>query len=143
MEYSHNLTTQRQTVLLVDDEEFLRRMLARVLGEAGFNVLEAENGAAALRAAHGADGSLTLVVTDVHMPQMNGIEFAREFRPLYPGVPVLFITGRDPADSDDPAYFSSHVLRKPFRSEALMATIDRLLQERGQSVGRGDGAIII
>jgi DNA-binding response OmpR family regulator len=134
MEHSHSPMSQRQTVLLVDDEEFLRRMLARVLGEAGFDVVEAENGAAALRAAHTVDGSLTLVVTDIHMPLMNGIEFAREFRPLHPDVPVLFITGRDPAEPDDPAYFNSHLLRKPFRSEAFIASVDRLLQERTESV---------
>jgi CheY-like chemotaxis protein len=128
MEYSHSLSTPRRTVLLVDDEEFLRRMLARLLGEAGFHVVEAENGSAALQAAHAVDrGALSLVVTDIHMPLMSGIEFAREFRPLHPGVPLLFITGRDPVEADDPARFNGHLLRKPFRSEAFIATVDRLL----------------
>lgn len=116
-----------QTVLLVDDEEFLRRMLARVLDEAGFHVVEAENGEAALRAAQLADGGLSLVVTDIHMPVMNGIEFAREFRPLHPTIPVLFITGRDPAGTEDPDYLDAHLLRKPFRSEAFLAAVGRLL----------------
>jgi two-component system, cell cycle sensor histidine kinase and response regulator CckA len=131
-------TTQRRTVLLVDDEEFLRRMLARVLDEAGFDVVEAPNGMAALELAHEVDGHLSLVVTDVHMPMMDGIEFARAFRPLHPGVPLLFITGRDPAETDDPVYFNSHLLRKPFRSEAFVATVDRLLGERTDSPVRND-----
>ena len=102
MLYNHDPTTQQPTILLVDDEEFLRRLLARVLGGAGFGVVEAENGAAALRAAVGLDGALKLVVTDIHMPVMNGIEFAREFRPHHPAVPVLFITGRDLASRTTP-----------------------------------------
>jgi CheY-like chemotaxis protein len=136
MRYTQDPTTQQQTILLVDDEEFLRRLLARILGGAGFDVIEAENGAAALRAAAGLDEALKLVVTDIHMPVMNGIEFAREFRPSHPTIPVLFITGRDPALTDDPAYFDGHLLRKPFRSEAFLAAVGRLLGAGSESLGR-------
>ena len=129
-------TTQHPTILLVDDEEFLRRLLARVLGGAGFDVIEAENGAAALRAAVGLDGALGLVVTDIQMPVMNGIEFAREFRPHHPAVPVLFITGRDTGLTDDPAYFDGHLLRKPFRSETFLAAVGRLVGDGSESPGR-------
>lgn len=138
MGYTLDSTMQRQTILLVDDEEFLRRMLARVLDGAGFDVLEAENGEAALRTAHLADGALGLVVTDIHMPVMNGIEFARQFRPRHPAVPVLFITGRDPGGTDDPAYFDGHLLQKPFRSEAFLAAISELLPHRPEPPARND-----
>ena len=136
MRHNHDPTTQQPTILLVDDEDLLRRLLARVLGGAGFDVVEAENGAAALRAAVGLDGALSLVVTDIHMPVMNGIEFAREFRPLHPAVPVLFITGRDSGMTDDPASFDGHLLRKPFRSETFLAEVDRLLGDGPESLGR-------
>jgi two-component system, chemotaxis family, chemotaxis protein CheY len=136
MRHNHDPTTRQPTILLVDDEEFLRRLLARVLGGAGFDVIEAENGAAALRAAVGRDETLKLVVTDIHMPVMNGIEFAREFRPHHPAVPVLFITGKDPDITDDPAFFDGHLLRKPFRSEALLAAVSRLLGAGSESLGR-------
>jgi CheY-like chemotaxis protein len=135
MRQNQDPTTQQPTILLVDDEEFLRRLLARVLDGAGFDVIEAENGAAALRAVADLDGVLRLVVTDVHMPVMNGIEFAREFRPRYPAVPLLFITGRD-AGIDDPAFFDGHLLRKPFRSEAFLAAVARLLGNGSESLGR-------
>ncbi len=85
----------RGTVLVVDDEELLRRLLSRVLADAGFGVVEAENGAAALETARRLKGGLGLVVTDIHMPVMDGLEFARALRPLQPTVPILFITGRD------------------------------------------------
>ena len=136
MRHDQDPTTQQPTILLVDDEEFLRRLLARMLGGAGFDVIEAENGAAALRAVVGLEGVLRLVVTDIHMPVMNGIEFAREFRPHHPAVPVLFITGRDPGLTDDPAYFDGHLLRKPFRSEVFLAAISRLLGAGSESLER-------
>ena len=136
MRYNQDLTTQQPTILLVDDEEFLRRLLVRVLSGAGFDVIEAENGAAALRAAAGLNGALRLVVTDIHMPVMNGIEFAREFRPHHPTVPVLFITGTDSAITDDSAYFDGHLLRKPFPSEAFLAAVSRLLGAGSESLGR-------
>jgi two-component system, cell cycle sensor histidine kinase and response regulator CckA len=136
MRQNQDPTTQRPTILLVDDEEFLRRLLARVLDGTGFDVIEAENGAAALRAAADLDGALRLVVTDVHMPVMNGIEFAHEFRPRYPAVPVLFITGRDAGITDDPAFLDGHLLRKPFRSEAFLAAVARLLGNGSESLGR-------
>jgi CheY-like chemotaxis protein len=136
MPYNQDPTTQQPTILLVDDEEFLRRLLARMLAGAGFDVIEAENGAAALRAAVGMDGTLRLVVTDIHMPVMNGIEFAREFRPHHPEVPVLFITGREPGITDDPAFFDGHLLRKPFRSEAFLAAVGQLLGDGSESLRR-------
>jgi CheY-like chemotaxis protein len=136
MRNNQDPTIQQSTILLVDDEEFLRRLLARVLGGAGFDVIQAENGAAALGAAAGLDGALKLVVTDIHMPVMNGIEFAREFRPHHPTVPVLFITGREPGITDDPALFDGHLLRKPFGHEAFLAAVSRLLADSSESLGR-------
>jgi len=136
MRHTQDSTAQQPTILLVDDEEFLRRLLARVLDGAGFDVIQAENGAAALKAVVGLDGALRLVITDIHMPVMNGIEFAREFRPQHPAVPVLFITGRESGIADDPADFDGHLLRKPFRSEAFLAAVGRLLGDGSESPGQ-------
>lgn len=115
------------TVLLVDDEEVLRRLLSRILVDAGFDVVEAENGAAALKTARGIDGGLHLVVTDIQMPVMDGIEFARQFRPLHPAVPILFITGRDLPPTVDDSVTDRGLLRKPFRSETFLAVVSQLV----------------
>jgi CheY-like chemotaxis protein len=70
------------------------------------------------------------VVTDIHMPVMDGVEFARQFRPLHPAVPILFITGRDlPASPDEPVP-NKELLRKPFRSEAFLAMVSQLVANR-------------
>lgn len=118
------------TVLLVDDEELLRRLLSRVLVDAGFGVVEAENGAAALETARRIDGGPHLVVTDIQMPVMDGIEFARQFRPLHPAVPILFITGRDLPSNVDESVTDPGLLRKPFRPETFLAVVSQLVSTR-------------
>jgi CheY-like chemotaxis protein len=123
-------STSRSTVLLVDDEELLRRLLSRLLTEAGFGVVEAENGAVALQTARRINGGLGLVVTDIHMPVMDGLEFARQFRPLHPAVPILFITGRDLPASPHESVPTNELLRKPFRSEAFLAAVSQLVANR-------------
>jgi DNA-binding response OmpR family regulator len=125
METTHE-TEIGATVLLVDDEELLRRLLSRMLVEAGFGVVEAENGAVAMETARRLDGALRLVVTDIHMPVMDGLEFARQFRPLHPSVPILFITGRDLPPNPDGSALAADFLRKPFRSEAFLARVRSL-----------------
>ena len=117
----------RATILLVDDEELLRRLMSRMLIEAGFGVIDAENGAAALRAVDRLDGELRLVVTDIHMPVMTGPEFAREFRTTHPDIPILYISGRDTGASLDQGAPKGPVLRKPFKTETLIEAVERLI----------------
>jgi DNA-binding response OmpR family regulator len=123
------------TVLVVDDEAMLRLLLARTLREAGFDVIEAENGEAALHAIRGSRDSLRLVVTDLSMPVMGGVEFAREFRPLYPRVPILFITGRETESRIGPGLSEDQLLLKPFGPEVFLETVSRILA-RGSHAGR-------
>jgi two-component system cell cycle sensor histidine kinase/response regulator CckA len=120
--------SKRTTVLLVDDEELLRRLLSRMLLEAGFTVMDAENGQRALEIARALDGELSLVVTDLHMPVMDGLEFARQFRSLHPLVPILFISGRDlPERPLSLESWCTDMLRKPFHTEVFLDAVGRLL----------------
>jgi two-component system cell cycle sensor histidine kinase/response regulator CckA len=124
----------RTTVLLVDDEELLRRLLSRMLLEAGFTVVDAENGKRALEIARVLDGDLGLVVTDLHMPVMDGLELARELRPTHPSVPILFISGRDlPGKSGPSDRWDEDLLRKPFSAEVFLEAVSRLLARRHSS----------
>ena len=84
----------------------------------------------ALETARKIDGGLRLVVTDIHMPVMSGLEFAREFRPMHPSVPILFITGRDLPPIPDTDVPQKELLRKPFRSEAFLDVVSELVAGR-------------
>ena len=80
------------SVLIVDDEEPVRRFVERVLNNAGYQTTTAVDGPEALAAASKLD-ALALVVTDVMMPHMNGDELARRLRMSEPALKVLYLTG--------------------------------------------------
>ena len=80
------------TVLIVDDEEAVRRFVERVLSEAGYRTEVAGDGPEAIQVAQKA-GGFDILVTDVMMPQMTGDELARHFRQKEPRLKVLYLTG--------------------------------------------------
>jgi CheY-like chemotaxis protein len=117
------------TILIVDDEPMVRLVVGRLLEEWDFKVLEADNGRSALRLAQDLKGQLSLVITDLVMPYMDGCEFADAFRPLYPDVPILFMTGKCPnamvGSFFDPA---ENLLFKPFDADTFLDVVARLLE---------------
>jgi two-component system chemotaxis response regulator CheY len=120
------MVPQNTKILLVDDEELVRQLLARILADAGFMVEQADNGASALQAARRLDGSLDLVITDIDMPVMSGLELARALRQTDRRIPFLFITGVDPALVYK-AGFPARVLWKPFTPEAFMEAVTQMV----------------
>ena len=82
-----------EAILVVEDEELVRRMLRRALESSGYRVLEAREGLDALATVRRHEGDLDLVVTDVVMPRMGGIELAERLREEWPKIRVLFMSG--------------------------------------------------
>lgn len=115
----------RRTVLVVEDEDEVRSMILRTLQADGFRVLEAQNGATALRVlAELGDGRVELVLTDLRMPVMDGRELAAALARLRPSLPIVFMSGFT-AQLMDLRLISPGltVLAKPFRNEDLLATV--------------------
>ena len=124
----------RPTILLVEDDEMLRRLLSRVLSDEGFRVLEAENGDIALKLLGGLNRPPEVVLTDIAMPVMDGFKFARIFRSLYPAVPILFMTGALlQAQGSLLPDTGTRVLLKPFDAEVLLEAVQSCL-DQGSSV---------
>ena len=106
----------------------MRRLLVRSLERLPLTVVEAANGELGLQAARMLAGTLSLVVTDINMPVMSGLEFAREFRPLQPRVPILFITGVDSRTASLEAdRLGCDLLLKPFGADAFVEAVTRVL----------------
>jgi two-component system, cell cycle sensor histidine kinase and response regulator CckA len=119
-----------ERVLLVEDEEAVRRMAARSLATRGYTVLEAANGAEALDVV-GQDSSLIdLVVTDVVMPNLSGRELGERLAELRPGLPVLFISGYTDDDVIRRGLLTpgSPFLQKPFEPDALARKVRQVLE---------------
>jgi signal transduction histidine kinase len=82
-----------ETILLVEDDEVLRTLTARILTAQGYHVLEASDGVEALRVAEKHRGTLDLLTTDMVMPSMGGHDLANELAARRPGIKVLFVSG--------------------------------------------------
>jgi CheY-like chemotaxis protein len=112
-----------RVVLVVDDEELVCRLTARILADAGFYVLEAHTGAEALALLSSLNGSVQLVVSDIAMPQMTGTELADVAAARWPAVPVLLVSGQ----GGPPAGYPGTFLPKPFTQDALLETVAGLV----------------
>ena len=118
------------TVLVVEDEETVRIVVARMLESLGLRVVLAANGVEALEQYHANGGDLRLVVLDLTMPHMGGEETASELRKLSPDLPVLLMSGY--SEHEAMGRFAGKGLagfiQKPFRSEELCAKVCEILE---------------
>jgi two-component system, cell cycle sensor histidine kinase and response regulator CckA len=121
--------TPAEVVLVVEDEATVRTPLCRNLRKAGYFVLEASNGEHALAVMQEYHAPVHLVITDVHMPEMEGAELVQLLRDWYPQLRVLFISGysRDYLESRVGKVDGSAFLAKPFTMEALRGRVRELL----------------
>jgi two-component system chemotaxis response regulator CheY len=120
----------RRSVLMVDDSPSMRQLVRSTLEGAGFNVVEKVDGVDALTFAR--SGNADLVLTDINMPNMDGIELVGELRglPGYKFVPILVLTteaGSDMKMRGKQAGATGWIV-KPFDPQQLIATINRVLQ---------------
>jgi PAS domain S-box-containing protein len=112
------------TILLVEDEQALLEATRRLLTRAGYNVLTARNGAAALAIASAHEGAIELLLTDVVMPGLTGNQLAVELRALRPAVRVLYMSGfAGPIAEDATQISAADVIDKPFTEHDLLARV--------------------
>ncbi|HEY8156486.1 MAG TPA: PAS domain S-box protein [Myxococcota bacterium] len=119
----------RERVLLVEDEDSVRRWIARTLRERGYTVREARDGIEALAAAETDGAPFDVLATDVDMPRLSGIELARRLLLRRPDLRVLFFSGssQEQLEGPDSCVADSRFLQKPFPAEALFAALRSLL----------------
>ena len=117
------------SVLAVDDSTSMRQMVAFTLKGAGYDVVEAADGVEALNIARGK--SVSLVLTDVNMPNMDGITLIQELRglPSYKFTPMLMLTTESGSDkkAQGKAAGATGWIVKPFEPEKLLATVKKVL----------------
>ena len=122
-------------ILLAEDDESMRAFLAKALVRAGHEVEDVDNGLDAL--AMIADNGYDLLLADVVMPGLDGIELARRAAKEQPGIRVMFITGFAAValKARDQGPTGARVLSKPFHLRELVSQIDAMLQTVGPATG--------
>jgi CheY-like chemotaxis protein len=126
--------SRETTVLVVEDEPALRRLVTRILRGAGYSVLEAEDGKAAVSIAGRHTEPIHLLLSDLVMPGLTGQETARQITDRRPEIRVLFMSGYSDDASLQRRSLSDEIelLEKPFSAQALLHEIERILEtERG------------
>jgi DNA-binding NtrC family response regulator len=124
------MSQRHDVVLLVEDEDSVRRALTRTLVCADLEVVGAPNGELALQELRRLGGSVRLLITDINMPVMNGFELARAFRSIHPGVPLLFITGvGTSATAAEADRLGAELLLKPFSPDHFLEIVTRLIAQ--------------
>ncbi|HUL59253.1 MAG TPA: response regulator [Anaeromyxobacteraceae bacterium] len=118
-------------VLLVEDDDDNRELMAEVLASAGYDVVAAATGSEGLRTL--SERSVDVVVTDIGMPGMGGLEMARAAKQIAPAVPVVVVTGW--AEREDIVSARGRevdaVLLKPVDPDALAAAVGEAIRSRG------------
>jgi two-component system cell cycle sensor histidine kinase/response regulator CckA len=115
------------TILVVDDEGDVRRILCDVLRIASFEILEARGGAEALEVAHEFKGSIDLLLTDVVMPGLSGPALAAQLRATRPDIDVLFMSGYTERSLLSELGARDHYLQKPFLPGELFVQVREIL----------------
>ena len=133
----HSADRGGETILLVEDDDALRTVASRALRECGYAVLEAADGQQALRLCAQYDRSVSLVVSDMVMPEMSGAELAEHIAMSFPDVRVLLMSGytRDEAARRGIASERYSFLEKPFTPTRLAARVRELLDGGHRTAG--------
>ncbi|MBI1390470.1 MAG: PAS domain S-box protein [bacterium] len=114
-----------ETILLVEDEILVRNLIARLLQKWGFTVLTASDGMEGARFCKEYQSGIDLMITDMVMPRMSGVELAQRALALRPDMRLIFMTGYTDSDvlEDDRRRYANLWLQKPFSTEALAQKI--------------------
>jgi len=120
-------TNKMKRILLVEDDNGMRRFLANALERAGYKVTDFDNGASAYERLQ--EEPFSLLLTDIVMPEMDGIELARRATEIDPDLKVMFITGFAAValSADTKAPHDSRVLSKPFHLRQLVDEVQKML----------------
>ena len=116
-----------QRILLAEDDEDMRRFLVKALQNAGFNVVSYDNGLSAYHRLR--EEPFELLLTDIVMPEMDGIELARRASELDPDIKIMFITGFAAValNADSAAPKHAKVLSKPVHLRDLVTEVQKML----------------
>ncbi len=130
--------TRQRTILVVDDEDIVRGLVARALGDGGYRVLQASHGAAAVGLLELQAQAVNLVICDLVMPVLGGREVSDWMKDHCPDLPLLFISGFPRPYLEAHRLYDPTVpmLRKPFLPSRLLETVEELVADDPPPVRR-------
>jgi signal transduction histidine kinase len=128
-----------ETILVVEDEEIVRELVCQVLADQGYDVLCAANGSIGLALSIAHTGQIHLLITDVVMPVIGGLELARKVSAARPDVKVLYVSGYSESDISEQGVLEAELefLEKPFTPQELIRKVRNVLHPSLPPAGGG------
>jgi CheY-like chemotaxis protein len=125
------------TILIVEDNDNLRNLLQRILEAAGFSVLAATDGAEGFRVCQEHDGTIDLMLSDIVMPRLNGLQLVEQIRFAHPEMKFLFITAfaEEFPELQELIRIGATILEKPFLPSELLRKVEGTLNQRTAATG--------
>jgi two-component system chemotaxis response regulator CheY len=125
--------------MVVDDEENIRKIVRMTLTKVGYDVVEAEDGEAAVKVIKSDDNPLMVdvIICDIRMPKVNGVEAIQYFRSQFPSIPVIVLTGYPDTDLAVSLLKQGVVdyVTKPVEGEKLAAVVANAMKQRTELKG--------
>jgi CheY-like chemotaxis protein len=135
-----NGDARNETILVVEDAETIRKMVCAMLKQSGYRTLEAGDGSEALDLVRTAPHAIDLILTDVVMPEMGGVELSRRIARIRPELRMVFMSGfsDNPVVTDLERSSAALFLAKPFTAGALLDKVrEALASKSGSNSGAG------
>jgi CheY-like chemotaxis protein len=131
-----SLATGRESILVVEDEQAVRKLISSMLRQQGYDVIEASDGDEALRTVEQAPDAIHLLIADLVMPRLGGFELAQRLHLQRPQVKVLYMSGYsdDTLLRQEGVPLGADFLQKPFTPEALSYKVREVLDKPGTEV---------
>jgi two-component system, cell cycle sensor histidine kinase and response regulator CckA len=124
--YAGQTPAHGETILLAEDEPGVRKYTKKILERSGYTILEATNGVEALAVARSHPGTIHLLLTDIIMPMMGGVELTEQFNAEFPGIPVLFMSAYTDQIMRHWNVLSAYI-QKPYNLSDLLTQVRELL----------------
>jgi PAS domain S-box-containing protein len=126
------MTGGTETILVVDDDNFIRSLIKDIFSTLGYNLLFACDGEDALRVAEKTEGTIDLLLTDIIMPNMNGRLLAEHFRREYPGTKIIFMSGytEETLSRQADLELGDLLIQKPISPSLLASSIREVLDRK-------------
>jgi len=122
-----SLGVRQRVILVADDEEMIHQVITILLQGQGYVVLSAFDGQEALEVSRQYPGTIDLVITDVEMPRLNGMELCMRLLEERPGIKIVVMSGTDRSEIVKQSVKSPFLL-KPFKGETLLASVREMLE---------------
>ncbi len=132
MAHSSDMPSHDGTLLLIDDDDAVRRVLARVLRGSGYLVHDHASGESAVEFVRCHAGPIDLLITDTVLPGISGIEAAEAIRLLRPSLPVLQMSGYTNNEVRANGHCAYHFIGKPFRGDQLVRCVRAIIGSPAQ-----------